>query len=122
MTRSAKDIVTVDIHPAELIFSSSSLPEEKKDRLRELSTDVIFELCVKRGVRISFLSLESGSIYPSRNAMIEALFDPNLVRSLIINFHPELKFIRSVNHTKGRFTLSGTGDHRYDTGTNQRKS
>jgi hypothetical protein len=84
--RSAADISKPDLDAAKSILSSVASVEEKKGSLKNLSVDVLFEICIQDGVDTNILPLEPNSIYPKRDAMINRILDPNLVRSCLLNF------------------------------------
>jgi len=64
---------SVDSHDAQEILLSAQDSLAKRNKLRDLSVEVLYRTCLLAGIDTSTLPLQRRSIYPTAEAMIEVL-------------------------------------------------
>jgi hypothetical protein len=65
----------INTEKAQNILSTSQDILAKKNKLRDLSSDILYEACSLAGIDTASLSPQRGSIFPTTEAMIAALLD-----------------------------------------------
>jgi len=73
--RSQPDFIGIDSQEAQDILSSGQDSLVKRNRLRDLSVEILYEACSLAGLDTVCLPLQCSSIYPTADAMITALLD-----------------------------------------------
>jgi hypothetical protein len=66
---------SVDSHDAQEILLSTQDTLAKRNRLRDLSVEILYKTCSLAGIDTSTLPLQRRSVYPSAEAMIGVLVD-----------------------------------------------
>jgi hypothetical protein len=110
-THSQPHCMQINCDEAQNILSTPQDILTRRNKLRDLSPDVLYEACSIAGIDTTPLPLQRSSIFPTTEAMITVLLGHAGVSVIPCESEPNLILLRDSTSGQLFQTLSTTGKH-----------